>query len=86
MEIVRNLALFQIILVLILDIVTEAWIIDYVYDDNYKFAAAIKYTVIYISSTITNQIFHTAGIYFITISIFSIIMLIYTYKYKIEND
>lgn len=86
MGVVRNLALIQLILVLILEIVTEAWIVDYVYDDNYKFAAAIKYTVTLISSTVTTQILHTSRTYFIVISIYSIIMLIYTYKYKIEND
>ncbi|CAD8051549.1 unnamed protein product [Paramecium primaurelia] len=84
--VVRNLALIQLILVLILEIVTEAWIVDYVYDDNYKFAAAIKYTVTLISSTVTTEILHTSRTYFIVISIYSIIMLIYTYKYKIEND
>ncbi|CAD8147731.1 unnamed protein product [Paramecium octaurelia] len=86
LEVVRNLALLQLILVLILEIAAEAWIVDYVYDDNYKFAAAIKYSVTFISSTVTTEIFHTSGTYFIIVSAFSIIMLIYTYQYKTEND
>ncbi|CAK62369.1 unnamed protein product (macronuclear) [Paramecium tetraurelia] len=86
LQTVRNLALLQLILVLILEIAAEAWIVDYVYDDNYKFAAAIKYSVTFISSTITTEIFHSSGTYFSIVSVFSIIMLIYTYQYKTEND
>ncbi|CAD8065410.1 unnamed protein product [Paramecium sonneborni] len=86
LEVVRNLALIQLFLVLILEIATEAWIVDYVYDDNYKFAAAIKYTVIFISSTVTTQIFYSCETFFILVSIFSIIMLIYTFQFKSEND
>ncbi|CAD8071713.1 unnamed protein product [Paramecium sonneborni] len=86
LELVRNLALIQIFFVLILETAAEAWIVDYIYDDNFKFAAAIKYTVIFISSTATTEIFHSCQTYFIIVSIFSIIILIYTYQFKAESD
>lgn len=52
-KIVRDLALFELVLVLLLEICAESWIIDYVYDDNYKFAAGIKYIASYIGAIFT---------------------------------